>query len=216
MNNIDIVIPWRNSGCKYRLKHFNFLRNYYSKIGNVIISDSQKKIFNRSEARNAGVNKCSAKNIMIVDADNYISKKQINLSIDMLNKNNCIIRPFSYICYLNESATKRFYKEKDKFIFNDYDYDYMHPSIISLENSGGSYITTKDIWNKSGGMDEEFEGWGLEDLAFNMMCKAKSIKQKFIEGPNYHLYHPAERKLSENNSDRYIMWYQSGRIYKNV
>lgn len=214
MNDFTIVIPWRDSGCPFRKKHFDFLLKYYSSISKTIISDSNKEIFNRSEARNNGVKKCNSDIIMVVDADNYISKNQIEKSIDILKNKNSIIRPFNSIHYLNEEATERFYRSPKKFTVKENDHTYMIPEMISPYNSGGAYILKKQMWEKVGGMDEGFIGWGVEDSAFNIHSRHFFGDHIFIEGPNYNLYHPAERVVSIQSLDRYHQLYIKEKIFE--
>lgn len=214
MSNFEIIIPWRDIGCDFRRRHFNFLYKYYSKFANVIVSDSSFKNFNRAEARNNGVRESKSKNIAIIDADNFIKIDQILNAVCLSQESEKVIRPFNSIHYLSEQATERFYQSPEQFIPKFDDYVYMYPSMIGYKNSGGAFVLKKTTWELIGGMDEKFEEWGLEDSAFNFMSEAIVGPSIFIDGPNYNLYHPAERILLQKNIDRYTIWYKSGRILK--
>jgi predicted glycosyltransferase involved in capsule biosynthesis len=67
---------------------------------------------------------------------------------------------------------------------------------------GGAYIIKKSLWDFVGGMDEGFIGYGAEDNAFHISCENKLGKTIWIEGFNYHLYHPSYRATPKENLDR--------------
>lgn len=211
---IDIHIPWRNTGCFYRERACSFISNYYSQIANVIHIDSSHTEFNRANARNLCVANSTKDVVIIIDADNYIDHDQILYGVEMAMIDNSIVRPFNSIHYLNQDATDRFLTNANSFTPKYSDYEYMAPDSISLKNSGGAYITPKNLWIELSGMDELFTGWGLEDLSFNNKYEHYYGSQMYINGPNYNLYHPSERTASEKSWDRYRNWYQSGRIYE--
>lgn len=211
---VNLYIPWRDTGCSYRKKHFEYLKKYYSSQFNVIEIDSTYPDFNRSNARNRAVEHCQEELLVIVDADNYIKIDQINFGISLSKINNCFVRPFNSIHYLNKNATERFYINPDKFIPSQEDYEYMPPQNIRLKNSGGAYIVIKSMWESIGGMDEQFLDWGAEDLAFNEKYIYYYGDKLNVSGPNYNLHHPADRVISDKNWERYLSLYKTGEIYK--
>lgn len=213
---IDIHIPWRDNGCEYRKNSFNFLYNHYSTIGNVITIDSEFKEFNRSNARNLCIKNSKNEIAIIIDADNYISREQILIGLQVSEQTDRIVRPFNSIHYLNREATQRFISDTLNFKPTYKDYEYIPPDGITMENSGGAYIVKKSTWERLGGMDEKFEGWGIEDMAFNQVHNHYYGEQVYIDGPNYNLHHPADRIASEKNWNRYIIWYKSGKIYNDT
>lgn len=208
MNSINVYIPWRDIGCEYRKKHFLFLQKYYSEIGRVIPVDSNYEIFNRSNARNNCVDLEKSNILVIVDADNFITHRQIISAVNIAKEKNRFVRPFNSIHYLNKNATERFYKDYRNFYPNNEDYEYMTPSSITIENSGGAYVVIKSIWNELGGMDENFMHWGAEDLAFNHKYSFYYGDQYIVNGRNYNLHHPAERILPDENWNRYVSEYR--------
>jgi glycosyltransferase involved in cell wall biosynthesis len=67
--------------------------------------------------------------------------------------------------------------------------------------AGGMLIITRQAFEKIGGWDERFEGWGGEDDAmshviYNQLCS------KTLNIPNYHIDHPHEH-ISGNNHPQY-------------
>lgn len=63
---------------------------------------------------------------------------------------------------------------------------------------------TRDLWQKVGGFDERFRGWGFEDLSLWSACCALGGGFDRVTGPVFHLWHPrvhAEREGSVEHSD---------------
>lgn len=196
--NFDIIMPWRHNGCQFQLRNFNYSYKYYSQLSTPIIGESDSLIFNRSEARNNGVLNSKSENLIIIDSDNIVSIESIIKGINYIDEKK-MIKPFTSIHYLNEKATINFFNGLKPSSLNDYDREYLLPHQINLRNSGGIYIIKKYVWESLGGMNENFEGWGLEDSEFNLRFEKKYGKITFLKGNNYHLYHPQYRIPSTNN-----------------
>ena len=201
----QIVLPWRDPGCVYRRKHFDFLYDYYSKEFDVIVGDNDGK-FNRSAARNAGVDATESEVAVIIDADNYINHSQIHSAVKVAKRKDCLVKPFSHFGYLTEEATNSFYVGMSSFRFDGSAF------INEPEQkfTGGAYVMKKRLWQEIGGMDEGFVGWGAEDDAFHLLVKAKVGPAHYIEGFDYHLYHPAYRVTSEFNYNKLMEEYVNG------
>lgn len=209
MSNQDMIIIWRDSGCEYRSKHFNFIKNYYQDYFNIIVADSGHEEFNRADSRNIGVEKSTSDVSIIMDADAFISIDQIIDAYKIAKEKDVLVRPFSRAVYLSESATKRFYDSPNTFIDNDGDYTYMSPDQLSVDNFGGAFIIKKKLWEQVGGMDKNFIGWGGEDNAFLDSCHQKLGPSIKIAGNVYSLYHPVERVASNSNLLLYYLKYRN-------
>ena len=200
----QIVIPWRSIDCIYREKHFNYLVSYYSKYYDIIIGDNDGD-FNRSAARNSGVDKCESEVVVVIDADNYIPINQIENAIRSAKRSNFLVKPFNWFGYLTEPSTDLFYE------FNgllDFVPEFVDPP--QQDFTGGAYVIKKVLWKDIGGMDEGFVGWGAEDDAFHLLCINSGIRVKYVEGYDYHLYHPAHRVTSEYNYNKLMKEYVDG------
>jgi glycosyltransferase involved in cell wall biosynthesis len=200
----DIVFPWRDSGCLYRRRHFEYLFDFYSKEFNVVIGDNDGK-FNRSAARNCGVEKSSSPIVVVMDADNYVPTKQIHAAIKVATRRDVLVKPFSYFGYLTEESTNDFYGW-GSFPFSKA--EFVNPPQRNF--NGGAYVMKKSIWKDIGGMDEGFIGWGAEDDAFHIVCESKLGKSRSVDGFDYHLYHPAHRVTSEYNYNKLMTEYVNG------
>lgn len=202
----QVILPWRDAGCSYRRHHFEFLLDYYSKEFDVIIADNEGE-FNRSAARNLGVSKTENEVAVVIDADNYIPYAQIYQAVRVAERSGSLVKPFQWFGYLTEESTALFY-ELHKNPVVDFAPTYVDPP--QQDFTGGAYVMKKTLWEKIGGMDEGFIGWGAEDDAFHLLCKNEGIKTRYVEGYDYHLYHPAYRVTSEFNYEKLMREYVNG------
>lgn len=200
----QVILPWRDAGCIYRTKHFEFLFDYYSQEFDVVIGDNDGK-FNRSAARNSGVEKSTSDIVVVIDADNYIEYGQIHSAIRVARRRDVLVKPFAYFGYLTEESTNDFYASKS---FNKSKAEFINPP--DKDFNGGAYVIKKSLWQDIGGMDEGFVGWGAEDDAFHILCESKLGKTRYTEGMDYHLYHPAHRVTSEYNYNKLMTEYVNG------
>lgn len=203
----QIVIPWRDAGCTYRHHHFNFLVDYYSQEFDIIISDNEGD-FNRSAARNLGVDRTESDIAVIIDADNYIPYDQIYQAIERATKMDKLVKPFYFFGYLTEESTNSFYEFYNIPVI-EFEPNYIDPP--EKDFTGGAYVMKKNIWQKIGGMDEGFIGWGAEDDAFHLLCKKKLGRIHTVLGYDFHLYHPAHRVTSEYNYNKLMKEYVRNR-----
>ncbi len=163
----QIIIPWRDVDCIYRRKHFDFLIEYYSKEFDIILGDNEGD-FNRSAARNAGVEKSTSSISVVIDADNFIKYENIYEAIEKAKKRKLLVKPFRFFGYLTEESTDNFYKY---FGILDINYNFINEPQRGF--TGGAYVMQKSLWQDIGGMDEGFIGWGAEDDAFHLLVEKK-------------------------------------------
>lgn len=206
----QIILPWRDAGCEYRRKHFEYLYDFYSREFDVVVGDKDGE-FSRSGARNAGVSKSESEVAVIIDADNYIPIDQIKLAIKYARRRRGLVKPSKFFGYLTEEATDRFYECGEIEKVDDM---YMSPPVMDF--SGGAYVIRKDLYEEIGGFDEGFIGYGAEDDAFHALCTSKLGRISYVGGMNYHLYHPAYRVTSIENYQRLVDKYNfsKSRVHK--
>lgn len=201
----QIILPWRDAGEPWRARHFQFLVDYYGTEFDIVIGNNDGE-FNRSAARNAGVSESTSEIAVIIDADNYIPIEQINQAIKVASDRR-LVKPFMWFGYLTEESTNLFYDVADNPVV-DFEPTYIDPP--QTEFTGGAYVMPRSLWLNLGGMDEGFIGWGAEDDAFHLLCKRNNIKTIYVDGYDYHLYHPAFRITSEYNYEKLMREYVDG------
>lgn len=106
---------------------------------------------------------------------------------------------------MNEEATARVLAEPTSHVGDwplpamprggpyDEQYGTVHPTTFS-----GVLAVPRDLWQRVGGFDERFIGWGWDDLAFWSACCAVGGGFSRVENAAiYHLWHPQVRAVRE-------------------
>lgn len=201
----QIILPWRDTGEPWRKKHFDFLVDYYNQDFDIVIGNNDGD-FNRSAARNHGVRHSHSDIAVVIDADNFIPLGQIWSAIEKADATKgVLVKPFDWFGYLTEESTNLFYETYNDPI-TDFAPTYIDPPEQGF--AGGAYVMRKSVWEGIGGMDEGFIGWWAEDDAFHIRCTSKGIKTFWVDGYDYHLYHPAHRVTSDYNMAKLMRDYR--------
>ena len=177
MDNLKVflVIPWRET--KTRKPVFDKLILWYKdNFSNfsIIQSDSNHEIFNLSASRNIGIKQSfdrGADIVLVSDADFFSSKKNIMLAIEnTLNTENLSV-PYTTYLELNEKGTSLFLENDDEYIDN-YKVKSYRPELIDgytniLWPCSGMNVFSKKVFNEVGPFDENYVGWGQEDIDYH-------------------------------------------------
>lgn len=78
----------------------------------------------------------------------------------------------------------------------------------------GAFVVTRELWDKLGGFDESFVGWGFEDTAFEAACETVSGRALYrAQADLWHLWHRTSPEhntrlpnyiQNRNRRDRYL------------
>jgi predicted glycosyltransferase involved in capsule biosynthesis len=140
----------------------------------VTLKDPEKRWYNKSWCINVGIRKASTENILILDADIIFGKDYFQSILDYAQTHN-FFHGYNWIVLLpgRDNPVTRIKRHRDVWA------------------TGGSFFTTKDFyWNVTGGMNENYFGYGGEDGGFYQRLLHifnKNIPE--IDYPIAHQYH---------------------------
>lgn len=144
--------------------------------------------FNRSWAFNCASKNTTKEILIFTDADIYLDKEGYDECFDAIQKFE-VITPnkleISNVVIENEADVQVQFLNKRK----------LHSF------AGGMLIITRAAFEKIGGWDERFEGWGGEDDAMSHVIY-NQLRSKTLNIPNYHIDHSHEN-ISGNNHPQY-------------
>lgn len=194
LNNlkVGIVIPWRPEPSRVVAFNFvvSFYRNYFPDM-KLYISDCKSEPWIAAEARNLGTEAAIADNcdvIVAADADHIVRKKAFKKAILMSHKLQIATQPFYRHFKLNESLTNKLMKNtiSRKEIRKKAEYSDRVP--------GGVLIYTPDVFETLNGFDERFDGYGGEDVGFNVAHKTiYGVELLRIDSEGLSLWHESSK-----------------------
>jgi predicted glycosyltransferase involved in capsule biosynthesis len=213
---ISIVIPWRET--ESRIQGFKLLVENYKKVlegVEIITCDSGSEVFNLSASRNVGLLQAftsGSEAVVLSDADVFVSADALIESIhNSLNK-GVITNPYTVYCELTERSTEMLFN-RDEDCINHYLWKREVQKLVLGKIAApcpcsGINIIPKSVWDKIGGFDENFVGWGFEDIAY-LYTYANEYKDtyNFTEGLALSIYHKKEWKDNINNGSYFISTY---------
>lgn len=215
--NVGLVIPIFNL-CKNRLRNLAFNLNHLSTTDlvrdvivleqysehsnslevvdrfpnvNHIVFDLGKKTFNKSKLLNRYAETTKYDFIWMLDVDVYID---INYVLSQLPPNVKLVRPFELIQSLNKKETEHLFKTNLISITE---------SKRETNNAFGKYsfIIETNLLNVIGGYDEDYEGWGFQDLDLIKRIPPKTYRG-YTKNIAFHLFHhkASREKYNKNKS----------------
>ena len=200
-NAISLLIPYK-SDHSYREKNWDWLRKRYSLLipnAEICVGNCLSEPFSRAVAINNAYKKSSRNILVIADADVFLDIKLIKFATVALAESPWII-PYDNINYLTLEGTIALLKEApatniENNISPKNIYKYSGYKIF-----GGLCILKKECFERVGGFDEAFVGWGCEDDAFQRKMDALCGKHLRFHSDLWHLYHPSASRSNYNNN----------------
>lgn len=200
MHPASVVIPYRPRDA-WGEALFNWVCEWWSgePEWEIVACDSDPDLpFNRSEARNNGALKAAHEVLIFCDADTTPKHSMdILQAVDNISVNDDQAWYGSKTYYQMTEAFTRFAIEGN--LDFDEENDLAWGKAMQAV-PGGITICGFNAYDRAGGYDEHFEGWGYEDSAFQAaMTSMYGERQLF--GDVFHFWHPkvrADRQAQPN------------------
>lgn len=196
---VEVFVPWRpDGGWRDQLWHASVI--YWGKLipgvkvttGDRVADDP----INRAAARNAAARDGFYGSppwqvAVFADADIMIDQAwQVHAAVEEAGRTGRLVYAHTWRAGLGRHVTEqilagdppqRWLGERDEWDANTF---------------SSCYAVPRGLWEAVGGFDDRFRGWGFEDLAFMLACKALGGVSR-VEGVVYHLWHPRPREDQE-------------------
>jgi hypothetical protein len=188
-----VVLTPRRADAGRRDRIWEFVKEWWGQAGWPIYEGHHEEgRFNASAARNRAASAAGEWDVAVfVDADTVVFDFDlIRKAVDLAAKTNQFVRPYSDYLMVDEGTS-------DAVMANPKRPSRGYRRLGEIAH-GGVHVVSRSLWNKVGGYDERFSGWGSEDTAFERACVVLA-GYKRINGQVYHLWHPpsADRNPSD-------------------
>lgn len=179
-----IMVPRRSDNGGIRDLRWDQARPRWEALGWPIhVGHHDDGPFNAAAARNAAAAQSSEWDVAVfVDADTVmLDTTPVVRAVELANQSGALVRPYTRYWMLDEAGTERFLATGKRISATR--------GLRSGQAFGGVNVVPRSLFEKVGGYDERFRGWGSEDTAFDLACRALGGYRE-LPGEVYHLWHP--------------------------
>lgn len=198
---ISVLIPYKSDG-GYRDRNWNWIKKRYKALlpgAEICMGIYDKEPFSRAAAINNAARIATRDIFIIADADIIFDIDQIAKAILGLTCCTWII-PFNSIDYLTKEQSNKLQKMEPNIAVKYIDF-----TGCSRLNCnwiyGGINVVPREYFEKIGGFDEAFKGWGEEDDAFQRAMDTLCGHYGRIATNMWHMYHtPSTYKFNHEKN----------------
>lgn len=203
--NVSVIVPFRDEPGTPRKKNWNWLKRRWKALYpgfELVIGEDDGMPFSKSAAVNDGYLKSSGELLIVCDADSFVEPQWMAPGIDAaLAKQNLVI-PWCNSYRLRQEESEAILKlpAKTPEACNQASKDAAVDFKPAPATAAMCFLIQRTAFEKVGGMDPRFRGWGSEDVAFAMACATLLEEFKIMVGEAWALWHPRPRNRNGNGT----------------
>jgi hypothetical protein len=188
---ISVLIPFRSdSGGYHDLNLSYILKRYYTLLPEVEVivgRSAEEGLFNKAKAVNQAAEQATGDLLMIADADVFFGTKLIDKIAAIADQHPWIV-PFDRCYRLTQKISRDVTKTGEILLPKQIHLN----EVETIMSYVGALINVVPRWafEKAGGMDERFVGWGEEDGSFAKALDTLAGKHFRMKEAIFHLWHP--------------------------
>lgn len=183
---VTVIVPWRPAPS--RVPAFEFVVDWYARLLpelRVQTIDTDDDVFVLAACRNRGIAAHDPDEVVVVcDADTLPQPEPLRAAVAAARTSGLVHLPYTEYRWLGREGDAQI---RAGVAPEDCDHE------LVIGACSGVYVTTPRTWERHGGQDERFRGWGFEDAAWNLahqaLLGAPPVRH---EGHVYALHHAAE------------------------
>lgn len=186
-----MLVP-RRAGVEDRDRLWAFTKDWWSAAHpewRIVEGHHEDGPFNRSAAINtAALNAGDWDVAVIIDADVIADPEAVRAGVALARKTNQMVLGYDLRIHLNARGTKQvlsgFRGDWTKLGHREREHT------AALTPCSSCVIVSRELWERTGGYDERFVGWGWEDVAFRVTCETLTHHEMLkMHGTLFHLWH---------------------------
>lgn len=206
---VSVLIPFKSDG-GHRQRNWEWVKRRYGLLmpgAEICMGDTDIKPYCKSAGVNSAARIATRDIFVIADADIAFDTDQMEKALEMLGSHAWVI-PFENRYELTEAQTVDLINSHEPSVrLSDMDFT----GCGSYEYGIGTInIVPRKYFEKAGGFDERFRGWGYEDNAFAMAMDTLFGYHARPKGSAvWHLNHPPACVHPKENCDLFYREYGS-------
>lgn len=149
----------------------------------VVEGDHLDGMFNRAAAINRAAELAGDwETAVIADADTFVDQAMIETAVAGSNTSGCEFwLAYDSFHYLSRSMSRAIMRGFQ---------GWWEAEWIMTGTCSSMVVATRRLFDRVGGFDEGFRGWGFEDVAFSNACQTFGGGLRRVPGQAWHLWHP--------------------------
>lgn len=180
-----VLVPYRPDG-GHRDRIWTYLRRTVWHGKYVQVGEHTNGPFNRAKALNQAAD-CDWDVAVIADADTWVPDRQLDSAILTARATGKLVAAFNAVVELDKPATTAILTGRHALTDS---HTCERIRLKGSETQSSMLAVTRQLWDRIGGFDERFCGWGAEDQAFWHAAGLLAGEPGRINGNAYHLWHP--------------------------
>lgn len=158
--------------------------------------------FNRSAAINTAARAAGDWDVaVIIDSDTIAPPVALRVGVDMAWTLGYMVNCHDLRVMLNERATRRIVAGRAPSNVSWRKASWVER--IWYESPSSGVVVRRDLFDRVGGFDEKFVGWGHEDSAFRIACETVTgVPMLRVAADAYHLWHPESPEVNRRAPTR--------------
>lgn len=184
-----IIVPWSLTGpyAEHRQRVWDYCAWQWKSLlpWASIYHGEVEGEWTRSKARNAGAAAAGDWQVAVfADADIVAgTADQVTVAVDEAQRTGKLVYAHTRRLQLGEAVTADVIDHVED----------IRGATIEADNANtysGIYAVPRQLWESVEGFDEQFIGWGFEDIVFMIACSAFGGGHHRVPGVIWHLWHP--------------------------
>lgn len=193
--DVAVLVP-RRAGIEDRDRLWSFARAWWEHDHpdwRIVEGHHNVGPFNRGAALNTAARNAGAWDVaVIIDSDVLIDPQPVRSAVELAAQSNRMVLGFHDRVHLSPHGTEK--------VLNGFRGNWENRGMVKRrfrDSCSSCVVVNRALWDRVGGFDERFDGWGWEDVAFRVACETLGDGDMIkMAGTLYHLWH---RTSHENN-----------------
>jgi hypothetical protein len=152
--------------------------------------EDKNEFFHKTKYINRLITLADTQYIAVWDADAIVPPEQVSESVELLRKGDAIMSiPYDGRVFVCDKYLSDLFKQDPKIEIL-LKLAPALPLMYGFHSTGGAFLANRVKYLNAGGENENFFGWGPEDVERVKRMEILNYKVHLADGPMFHLWHP--------------------------